>query len=365
MMRLTWEFCKTACDEECRAARLRSMRLPWLLSALGATMPIAMPAQTARVDRTAYAFARDSAFAAPINRSAIAFVLPEKDLLAESVAYDPRDGAFFVGSTRHGKVVRRARDGRVTDFAPSGRDGMWMVIGMKVDTARNSLWVNSSGGSNYVRHASTDAGKAALFRFDLATGRLVTRYAPGEAGAHFFNDLAIDRRGTVYVTDMAGGAIYTLEPSADRLTVWSKPAGLSDPNGISLSGDERTLYVASDEGINAFDVATRARTILARPDSIDVLGIDGLYSVKGALVGVQGWRRNRVQRFELSADGARITRAEVLEANHPMFMNPTTGVVVGDELYYVANSQFGSFASNGSLFPPERLFETVILRVRP
>jgi len=46
-------------------------------------------------------------------------------------------------------------------------------------------------------------------------------------------------------------------------------------------------------------------------------------------------------------------------------MNPTTGVVVGDELFYVANSQFVSVSPSGVLFPPERLFETVILRVRP
>jgi sugar lactone lactonase YvrE len=147
--------------------------------------------------------------------------------------------------------------------------------------------------------------------------------------------------------------------------VWTRPSGLSDPNGITLSGDQRTLYVASDEGINSFDMPTRARTILSRPDSIDVLGIDGLYWMNGALVGIQGWRRNRVQRFSLSEDGRRITEAQIIEANHPMFMYPTTGVVVAEELYSVANSQFGSISPSGVLFPRERLFETVILRVRP
>lgn len=317
------------------------------------------------MDRTAYAYARDSAFAMPVNRSAIAFVLPEKDLLAESIAYDPKSGAFFVGSTRHGKIVRRARDGRVTDFVPSGRDGMWMVIGMKVDTARNGLWVNTSGGSNYVRHESADAGKAALFRFDLTTGRRVARYAPSEPGTHFFNDLVIDGGGVVYVTDMAAGAIYALDSAVGRLAVWAQPSGLANPNGIALSGDQRTLYVASAAGINAFDVATRSHTVLPRPDSVDALGIDGLYWMDGALVGIQGWRRNRVQRFALSADGTRITNSKVVEANHPMFMNPTTGVVIGDELYYIANSQFGSISSRGVLLPAERLFETVILRARP
>ena len=317
------------------------------------------------VDRTAYAQARDSAYARPVNRSAIAFVLPEKDLLAENVAYDPRTRAFFVGSTRHGKVVRRTSDGRVGDFIPTGRDAMWMVIGMKVDTARRALWVNSSAGTNYTGHTPTDAGKAGLFRFDLATGRLVARHIPTDSGAHFFNDLVIARDGTIYITDMAAGAIYTVDRSGKQLALWTRPERLTDPNGITLSGDERTLFVVSDEGINAIDVATRRHTLLAVADSADVLAIDGLYWMNGSLVGIQGGRRNRVQRFTLSPDGARIAAAHVVEANHPMFMNPTTGVVVGDELYYIANSQFSSFTRDGALFPPERLFETVILRVRP
>ena len=103
------------------------------------------------VDRTAYAFARDSAFATPVNNSLIAFSIPQKDLLAENVAFDPRDSSFYVGSTRHGKVVKRTKDGRVSDFIPTGRDGMWMVVGMKVDPARNALWVNSSAQGNLRR----------------------------------------------------------------------------------------------------------------------------------------------------------------------------------------------------------------------
>lgn len=78
---------------------------------------------------------------------------------------------------------------------------------------------------------------------------------------------------------------------------------------------------------------------------------------------MQGGRRNRVQQFAVDLDGGRLLSAQVLEANHPMFMNPTTGVVVGDELYFIANSQFSSFMKDGKLFPESRLFETVILRL--
>ena len=312
------------------------------------------------VDRTAYAFARDSAFATPVNNSLIAFSIPQKDLLAENVAFDPRDSSFYVGSTRHGKVVKRTKDGRVSDFIPTGRDGMWMVVGMKVDPARNALWVNSSAQGNYIRLRSEEQGQAALFRYDLS-GRLVKRYAPKEAGNHFFNDVVILPDGTVYITDMIAGSIYRIR-AADSLEVFLPAGTLADPNGITASADSRHLFVASDSGISVVEVASRRVDVLRPAEGVDPLAIDGLYWFDGALIGIQGGRRNRVQRFMIDVDGRRLSGAEVLEANHPMFMNPTTGVIVGTDLFYIANSQFSSFR-RGELFPMSRLFETVVLRL--
>lgn len=317
--------------------------------------------QTAPPDRTPYAYARDSTFAMPVNSASIAFTIPQKDLLAENVAYNPGDGSFYVGSTRYGKIVRRTRNGRISDFIPTGRDGLWMVVGMKVDPARNALWVNTSAQDNYIRLAAQDRGRAGLFRYDL-NGRLVKRYFPRERGAHFFNDLVVAPNGIVYVTDMLANAIYRVT-TRDSLELWLKPRPLTDPNGITVSGDGRFLFVAAEEGITAINIGTQAATVLERPSSVDVGGIDGLYWHRGSLIGVQGWRRNMIQRFQLNIPSRRITSAEVLEANHPMFMNPSTGVVVGDDLYVIANSQFGSFTRDGKLFPPTRLFETVVLRV--
>lgn len=336
--------------------RLRSLLVASLLA------PLHLAAQSPP-DRTAYAQARDSSYARPINHSSIAFTLPEKDLLPENLAYDPADGSFYIGSTRKGKVVRRAADGRVSDFIPTGRDGLWMVVGLKVDSARRVLWVNSSAASNYFRFTAADNGKAGLFLYDLKSGRLLKKFLPKEDGPHFFNDLAIARDGRVFLTDMAGKAIYMVRSGADSLIRWTSPPGFTDPNGIALSSDDRTLYVATDEGINSIDVASRSSTLLTHSPGIDLVGVDGLYFVRASLVAIQGGRRNRVQRLSLNQQRTRIERAEILEANHPMFMNPTTGVIVGRDLYYIANSQFDSFDKNGSLFPAERLFEAVVLRL--
>jgi streptogramin lyase len=311
-------------------------------------------------DRTAYAYARDSAFAMPVNRSHIAFTIPQKDMLAENVAFDPRDSSFYVGSTRHGKIVKRSRDGRVSDFVPTGRDGMWMVVGMKLDTRRNALWVNSSAQGNYIGLQPADQGKAAFFRYDMR-GRLVKKYVPREEGNHFFNDVAITPDGALYITDMFAGSVYRIG-DADSLELWIGPGKFSFPNGITSSADGRRLFVASREGISMIDVASRSADLLQPADGVDPLGIDGIYWHDGSLIGVQSGRRSRVQKFAMDTQNKRLTSGEILEANHPMFMNPTTGVIAGSDLYYIANSQFSSFA-NGQLYPQTRLFETVILRL--
>jgi sugar lactone lactonase YvrE len=318
-----------------------------------------LPAQ--RPDPTAYDRARDSVSVRPVNRGRIAFVVPQKDLLAESVAYDSVTGSFFIGSTRHGNVTRIS-GGQTSAFIPTGRDGMWMVIGIKADAARRNLWVNTSGGANFVNHQAADAGKAALYRFDLDNGLMRKRYVPQDSGRHFFNDAVVADDGQVYVTDMLAGAVYRVSRS-DSLELWSRSELLQRPNGIALSSDQRTLFVAVSGGIVAMDTRDRAAVRLTAADGMRVAGIDGLYAVAGGLVTVQGGSQNLVQFLALDSARMAITSARTLEAHHPMMMNPTTGVIVGGEIFVIANSQFSSFESDGRLYPPARLFETVVLGI--
>ena len=51
----------------------------------------------------------------------------------------------------------------------------------------------------------------------------------------------------------------------------------------------------------------------------------------------------RIVRFALSSDG-KIVALKVLERRNPLFDGITTGALVGDELYYVANSQLDKVA---------------------
>ncbi len=305
-----------------------------------------------------------------INNSSVAFTIPEKDLLPESIAYDPQEDVFYVSSTRKGKVVKIDRDGNVTDFIPSKKHGLWMTIGMKVDVQRRYLWVCSSGGDNlegYDKEDDTDGRPAGIFKFDLNTGNLIKKYTFENAGeVHFMNDLVIARNGTVYITHMfSDHSIYQIG-SNDEIEVFLTSPAVPYPNGLALADNQRTLFVAHSNGIAKINLETKEITQLKIPEGQDIsrrASIDGLYYYKWTLVGVHPGK-SMVTKMPLNEAGDGLDEVQILEQNHPMMMNPTTGVLVGNELYYIANAQFGSFNEDGTIWPMERLYEPVILKVR-
>jgi hypothetical protein len=103
--------------------------------------------------------------------------------------------------------------------------------------------------------------------------------------------------------------------------------------------------------------------VLAAP-GVHLLGIDGLVRDGQTLVAVQnGLAPGRVARFRLSTGGERVTASEVLAARHPDFRAPTTGVIVGREFWFIANSQIDRLDKKGGLPPLATLAGPIVLRV--
>lgn len=238
----------------------------------------------------------------PQHPSTVAFELDERDLLPESIAHDPTDRAFYVGSMHKRKIVRIDADGRVSDFVASKQDGLWTVLGMKIDPQRRELWAASCNLGPDQRPPMIDpepetAGSAAVHRYDLRTGELVRRYLPVDPPASLcFNDLVQTVAGDIYLSSGPTG-IWHIRPDGDAVEQFT-PADGRFGNGITASADGRTLYLAvHDQGIVAVDIATRAMTSLPAPDEPHVKGIDGLYVHEGALIGIQnGTQTPRVVR---------------------------------------------------------------------
>jgi len=270
-----------------------------------------------------------------VNRSHLAFTAPAQ-LVPENVAFDPKSGAFFLGSVAERKIVRVA-GGRVSDFGNSGNltPPLLSIVGMKVDAARRTLWAASEGGP------SPKPRRSELLLFDIDRGELLHRFAPDDGDPHLFNDVVVSSQEDVFITDSVGGGVYRVS-ARGALRALVPGGAFPHANGIALSRDEKKLFVAYDVGIAVVDPQTGAHADLRNESSRSIAGIDGLYARGDELVAVQNnIGRARVVRIRLDAEGTRARDVEYLESGHPLFGDPapTTGVLVGDQFYYIANFQ--------------------------
>ncbi|WP_273565842.1 SMP-30/gluconolactonase/LRE family protein [Maribacter halichondriae] len=209
---------------------------------------------------------------------------------------------------------------------------------------------------------------AGIFKFNLDNGKLIKKFlldAPGEV--HFFNDLVVNSAGDVFISHMfSESSIYKISNDNDQLAILYSSDIIKYPNGITLSDDESKLYVAHSEGIAVVDISNGKISPIQIPEGLKIShreSIDGLYYFNNSLIGIQPDIRT-VQQFHLDSTGTSILKSTLLEVNHPMMNNPTTGELVDDTFYYIANAQFGSFNEDGSLFSIERLYEPTILKVK-
>jgi sugar lactone lactonase YvrE len=307
-----------------------------------------------------------------LHASRIAFTLSETDLIPEGIAYDPLDQAFFLSSLHKRKIVRvRLRAPRaplVEDFAAPAQDGLYSTLGMKVDAERRILWVCSSAESFMQGYSDADSGKAALFKYDLNTRKLISKYELGPKPAHLLNDVVVNAEGDVFVTDTVSGDIFTVKHDRDQLEVFIPGGTFHAPNGIAISDDGRQLFISEMPlGVYAVDLKTKRSERLPQSVGISPSGSDGLYFYDGSLIGIiniVSERNGRVARFYLDGSARSISHARVLDCNHPRYQWPTTGVVVGDSLFYIANSQFGSFNSEKRTFPRESLHQVAVMKVK-
>lgn len=287
-----------------------------------------------------------------VARATTAFTLAnQRDLIPEGIAYDPVDDAFYLSGLYRRKVVRVDRDGAATDFVAEAQDGMLAGLGMKVDAKRRLLWVISAVTPE-MRGWKAGDDRSMLAAYDLRDGHLVRKI---ETTGGMLNDLALLEDGSLYATNTGSHQILRLAPGGEKLEEWAKD--FSYPNGIAVSADEQSLYVADFRGLTRFDLRDQSRT---RVESKSLLGgIDGLSVHRGKLIGIQNTTgKPRVIRIDpMTGD------VEILESGNTLFEIPTTGAVAGDDYYFIANPGLRSFNEDHTIWPMEKLEEPVMLKI--
>ena len=258
-----------------------------------------------------------------------AFRTTEKDLVPEGLAYDAKRNLFYLSSLNRRKIVRIGRDG-ITDFVPPERFGLLPVLGIRMNPSDDTVWADSFTDST----ALTE-----LLHFDAA-GNLLGRFKPQGSAKHGFNDLVVRKNGEVITTDSLANTVFRFDPATRNFTTLPLHRELFYPNGIALSGDDHTLYVADNLGVICVDLSSGESHDVDPGPRSTLAGVDGLYWYNGSLIAIQnGIGLPRIAAFHLASDGFHVTRTTVLENRSNLLAMPTTGAIRGSDFFFIANSQ--------------------------
>ena len=282
----------------------------------------------------------------PVHRARMAFTIPESDLFPEGLTADVENHHFYMGSMHLEKIVRISEAGKVSDFVKASLYDLMPVGGVHVDPTDHSVW------------AATDPGpknRSEIVHFD-PQGKLLERFPAPGAGPHDLNDFVLRDSREIYVTDTDADQVYRLDRITHGFSPLVFPRPIFYPNGITLSGDGNLLFAADMLGVLRVDLRNGETQEVRVDGHYTLAGIDGLYWYRGSLVGVQyGAGAYRVVEWQLAADGRKVTSAEILEYRTPLVKDPTTGVIVGTNFYFISNTGINNLDDQGNIIDPRKL----------
>ncbi len=263
------------------------------------------------------------------------YLINEKDLVPEGIAYSKKNDVFYLTSVGKFKILEVDRNtGAQKDFIKEHEFGYTPGAGIYVDDERNLL--HAIGGYYQIKDSLSS-----LFTFDLTTKKLIRKHNVEDKGEHFLNDMIKDKDGNLYLTDAKDSSVYILRKDNDRLELFFKSPEIELPNGIAISDDNTKLYIASSpNGVRILDISSKI--ILNEEDKLgESQGIDGLEFFNGNLFGVQnsvGANSFNFRKLILNDAQNKILGVEVIDSHTPKLNVPLTFCIVGDEAIVIGNS---------------------------
>jgi len=294
------------------------------------------------------------------NDDRVAYRITEQDLIPEGITYSSSTNSFYISSIYKTKIVQiDAESGEFKDFINSDLLDI-RFLGMITDETRNHLWACGNMTRNDKRYST-------VAKFSLQSRELLKSYQHVDTIRSTYNDLVLDKEGNVYFTDYPQNKIMFIDQQTDSVKTFHEGVEIEHPNGITISTDDKYLYVASGtKGIRVLDILTNQ--IVNEPDtSINSTVIDGLKYYQNSLIAIQNGYEDqsntKICKYYLDESKTKITKMEIIDQNNPLFDIPTTFVIVANDLYCLATSQLGNLGlPEYNIVDPEKLKDILILR---
>jgi hypothetical protein len=279
----------------------------------------------------------------------------------EGLDIDPSTEVAYVTSIRRRTIVVARANGDERMLWPLD-SGPGAVLAVRRLPGEDAVWATVAGLPQMRRYSPHDSTLAALLKVRISDGTVLRRIDL-PPGRHVPGDLAITRQGDVLVSDSHEPVLYRLRGDADALDEIRHPLFRS-LQGIATDPAGNVFIADYSHGLLRVDLGSgRVRRLGDAPNSTS-LGCDGIAWHDGAIIAVQnGVRPARIMRFALNPAADSIVAATVVDRNTTVADEPTLGVVVGDDFYYIANSQWEKYTDAGELRPGVTLRPPMILRL--
>ncbi|MCL7764561.1 carboxymuconolactone decarboxylase family protein [Polaribacter sp. Z014] len=197
--------------------------------------------------------------------------------MPESIVASPTQNWLYVSN------VNQNEKGYISRITKAG----------KVD---NYKWVtglnNPAGLALYQDKLYVGDGKE-LHIIDVKKGKLINSFTSTDVVS--LNDVVVSKTGQVFISDIAGGKIFTLENN--KLVVWFQTPEIKHPNGIFIQDDnliiadfgtKLSLELTPDKFGSLYKVNLKDKTATMIKSAYQLGALDGLAAVKDGYLVTSG-----------------------------------------------------------------------------
>jgi hypothetical protein len=272
-------------------------------------------------------------------------------MMVEGIASGSPDGTILASDLYGLRLVKRSPDGQELAVPVPSHLGIVSLLGLKQAPNAMRLWVCGQ------RQLGNGLRGGILVEADPKTLRVLQVHAfPASDGKQLCNDLDFNGR-SIIVTDSEAGRVWRVDHR--RFKRLAPTISFDYPNGVAVNRLDQIAFVADSKGITRINLWTGEGIRLLMTDGANVGGIDGLYYRSGALYGIQNMHApTRFVRIDLGWNQTR-GKLQVLANADSRLSLPTTGAIVGNEWWIVADAQFlklnGGKLKQGETIVPTRL----------
>lgn len=261
------------------------------------------------------------------------------------------NGDLLVGGFGDGSIQRINSKNELSYFSKSGENGLVIAVGMAVDEKNNRLWV-----ANF--NFKTESGKPGsnIKLFDLKSGKLLKTIPENFIEGAFFNEVTLDAKGDVYISDTFGPNIWTTSATATKSTIFATSSLLKNPaadqpfglNGLTTTPDKKFLIasvmnrtIKGGGTLVKINLATKEVTPikLKNDEAIKAFsGSDGMFFNNGQLLMVNVYSQSGAiftAKFNKDYSEAALTIHDKFQSAYD---RPTASAIRNGRLYTV-NSQ--------------------------